>query len=162
MSLLGRSSFVMLALGLILISGGCHWIASYDPAAAPLPDAQVHDTQVHDAQVHDAQSSDATATVSIPWAQALGGPGLVQSPLVAVDPSGKIIVALTFEGTIDAGDGELVKSLGQTDILLVAYDQNGTLSWKKRFGDLARQQAKALGTSEDGTIVLAGNIRGDV
>lgn len=64
------------------------------------------------------------------WSSVLVGGGSEDQPAVAVDGSGNLLVAGTFDDWIDLGEGT-VNSLGQKDSFLAKFDSDGALLWAK-------------------------------
>ncbi|MEP7121279.1 MAG: hypothetical protein ABJE95_10235 [Byssovorax sp.] len=86
---------------------------------------------------------------------------------VAVDAQGNVIVAGTFLGTMNFGNGPLaVASAGVTDIFVAkltaasgsAAPANG--GWAKRFGDAKADAATGMVVDGSGNVLLAGNFDG--
>lgn len=89
------------------------------------------------------------------WSRRFGGP-LGQVPYtVSFDPSGAIVFAGTFYGTIDFGGG-LLTSAGAGDIFVAKLDPSGQHAWSKRFGDASNQVAYSVATDPAGNVVLTG------
>jgi len=67
------------------------------------------------------------------WSHRAGDTGTDAANGVAVDIRGHTVVAGSFEGTIDLGNGPLI-SAGGTDVFVVLYDDDGAPVWSRRFG----------------------------
>ena len=100
------------------------------------------------------------------WSTSCGGTtvsGADSTPSsIAFDPNGDIVVAGSFNGTVDCGGGMHV-SVGNTDILLAKLSgAKGTEVWSNSFGDANIQTAGALAVDATGNIVLSGSNYGTV
>jgi len=94
-----------------------------------------------------------------PWARTFSGSGVHGVTAVTVDSAGNIIVVGGFEGSLDAGSGELV-STGGEDVFVVELDRVGRPLWSRRFGDAAWQYANAVTTDAEGNVLVAGRLEG--
>jgi hypothetical protein len=91
------------------------------------------------------------------WAKAFGGGTRGFSRLlVAVRPSGNIVVAARSGGIVDFGDGMTTGS-GLSDILLAELGPDGNALWSTRFGDANYQSVDAVALDPDGNIVVGGS-----
>jgi hypothetical protein len=80
---------------------------------------------------------------------------------VAIDSGGNIVVAGSFEGTMDLGAGPLT-SAGFRDVVVAKLDTHGNALWSRRFGDAEHQVVGSLGIDDAGNIVLGGAFLGSV
>lgn len=81
---------------------------------------------------------------------------------VAVDSHNNLVIASTFDGSLDLGGGPL-QSQGATDLFIVKYAADGSYGWAKRFGGkdgLTRAYAVAVDASDN--IVVAGMFVGTI
>jgi hypothetical protein len=67
------------------------------------------------------------------WSQRFGGTGTDTGKAVAVDAAGNVVVAGSFNGTVNFGGGNLV-SVGGFDMFLAKYNANGVNQWSQRPG----------------------------
>jgi hypothetical protein len=83
-------------------------------------------------------------------------PGFFESPAaaVAVDASGAIWLAGTFEGTLSLGGAELAASAA-TDFFVARFDASGAHLWSKSFGGAGADRVDTIAPRSDGA-VLAG------
>ncbi len=96
------------------------------------------------------------------WSQRFGDTTHDQTgQSVAIDPSGNILLAGEFTGTIDVGGG-LMTSAGGTDIFLAKFSPGGEHVWSQRFGDWALQTIKAVTTDESGNVICTGEFESTV
>lgn len=94
------------------------------------------------------------------WGKRFGdASGAQVARCVAVDASGNIVVAGTFEGTIDLGGGPLV-SEGPMDAFVVKLSPSGEHLWSKRFGGCDEQNIAGVAVDGDGNILLTGMFNG--
>jgi Beta-propeller repeat len=94
-----------------------------------------------------------------PWAQDVGGPGAtVEGYAVAVDASGNVVVAGTFEGTVDFGSGPVASN----DVLgafVEKLDNDGTPLWSETFVSSGSDGGNGLGVVANGVAVdTAGDV----
>src|SRR5678815_18543 len=67
------------------------------------------------------------------WSQRFGGTGDDLGLAVAVDGSGNVVVAGTFQNVANFGGGNFT-SAGSYDIFLAKYSASGVHQWSRRFG----------------------------
>ncbi|MBK8226412.1 MAG: SBBP repeat-containing protein [Flavobacteriales bacterium] len=80
-------------------------------------------------------------------------------PYVAVDGSGNIYVASSFEGSFDVDPGPGVHTLTQTggtgpDLFVAKYADTGTLIWAFKLGDLGQQSAVGIAVNSSQVCIL--------
>jgi hypothetical protein len=96
------------------------------------------------------------------WSKRFGDAAEQEASAVAIAPgSGRVLVAGSFEGTLDFGGGGLT-SAGDDDVYLAALDAAGNHLWSKRFGDVRAQKGRALAMAPDGAVALVGQMEGTV
>jgi hypothetical protein len=96
------------------------------------------------------------------WSKQFGGLANTGTAMaVATDPSGNIVVAGTFAGSINLGGGALA-SAGSTDFFVAKLDSTGAYQWGKRFGDMNAQPLIRLAVDATGAILLHGSFQGTV
>ncbi len=95
------------------------------------------------------------------WSQRFGDTGqdVVQS--VDVDASGNVVMAGTFNGTVDFGGGNLI-SAGFEDIFVAKYNSAGAHQWSQRYGDTLFDLAGAVAVDASGNVLLTGGFIGTV
>lgn len=96
------------------------------------------------------------------WAKRFGNGDYQDGYSVAVDPSGAVLLAGGFFGTIDFGGGPLV-SAGDEDLYVVKLDANGDHVWSKRFGDAGTQPRSPgckIAADATGAVTVAGSYTG--
>jgi hypothetical protein len=89
------------------------------------------------------------------WSKRFGGSGFDLGGPVAVDGSGNVIVAGTFDGTIDFGGGPLTTAGGR-DIFVAKFSATGTYLWAKRFGGTSDDWVRGIAVDGAGNVVLTG------
>jgi hypothetical protein len=105
------------------------------------------------------------------WSEGAGGTypdGFYeQKANVAIDPQDNVIVAGTFLGTMNFGNGPLPDaSAAETDIFVAKLDAaSGSAApanggWAKRFGDAKADAATGLAVDGSGSVLIAGNFDG--
>jgi hypothetical protein len=80
---------------------------------------------------------------------------------VGTDGSGNVIVAGTFEGSVDFGGGALT-SAGMRDIFVAKYSATGAHLWSKRFGSSGDDVVYGLAVDSLGDVALSGKFQGSV
>ena len=93
------------------------------------------------------------------WSKRFGGGSYDSAQAVAMDRSGNVLVAGSFEKTVDFGGGPLT-STGTPDIFLAKYDANGTHVWSRRFGGVGSATAWSLVVDGSGNALLVGEFSG--
>lgn len=95
------------------------------------------------------------------WSTRIGGAGDEPQASVSVDSQGRPMVALTSDGTIDFGKGE-VPCGGAHDLVLAGLESGGALRWARRFGSLKDLISPACAAAQDGGAVFTCEMNGDV
>ncbi len=97
------------------------------------------------------------------WARQLGGAGLVEGTGIALDGSGNVLVAGTFEGSADFDPGAAAATLtsaGGADAFVVKLNSGGNYAWSKRLGGAADDRAAGLAVDGSGNVLVAGTFSG--
>lgn len=90
------------------------------------------------------------------WSRRFGGTLQDAGTAVALDASGNVVLAGTFEGTIDVGGGPLTAA-GGTDVFLAQYSPAGAHRWSRRIGGTSNYDGgTGLAVDATGNAVLAG------
>jgi len=96
------------------------------------------------------------------WSRRFGDIDDYQEALgVAVGPSGNVVIAGYYRGTVDFGGGPLV-SAGGEDIFVATFNPSGTHVWSRRFGDPDWQVARSVTVNTIGQVIFAGEFYGQV
>jgi hypothetical protein len=85
-----------------------------------------------------------------------------QGNAVAIGPSGDIVLAAYFEGTVDVGGGPLTSPTSDTDVLVAKFDAAGNHLWSKQFFATKADDDYALNVavSVSGAVIVAGGFVG--
>ena len=75
---------------------------------------------------------------------------------LAIDGSGYIAVAGSFQNTVDFGDGPR-SSAGLTDIFVVKYSTEGVFQWAKTIGGSNYDAVESIITDDVGNVYITGN-----
>ncbi len=89
------------------------------------------------------------------WSQSFGDDERDFCFAVATDPLGNILIAGSFEGTVDFGGGDLTSVEGR-DVYVAKLDPNGAHLWSASFGDYQTQHATSITTDEAGNVFVTG------
>jgi hypothetical protein len=96
------------------------------------------------------------------WDLSAGAPSAESEAYdVAVDPSGGVLVAGTFQDAIDFGQGTL-SSAGSNDVFVAKLDQGGGPPWNKRYGDLEYQRGLRVAAASQDSVLVAGEFTSEV
>ena len=95
------------------------------------------------------------------WSKRFGSTGTELGMAVGTDGSGNVIVAGTFEGSVDFGGGALT-SAGVRDIFVAKYSGTGQHLWSKRFGGSGDEVINGLAVDSAGDVALTGKFQGSV
>lgn len=102
------------------------------------------------------------ANGSVLWSRTFGDTSNTKSAsanAIACDPFGAVLVAGTFDGSVDFGDGTKTSG-GASDIFLLKLDSAGSTLWSKRFGDEEPQFQAGVATAATGHVFLTGYLTG--
>jgi hypothetical protein len=102
-----------------------------------------------------------SATGQHVWSKRFGSTGTDVGMAVAADGSGNVIVAGTFEGSVDFGGGALT-SAGMRDIFVAKYSGTGQYLWSKRFGSSGDDVVNGVAVDSLGDVALSGKFQGSV
>jgi len=89
------------------------------------------------------------------WARSAGGISNEVALAIAADPSGNVLLAGYFNGSITLGGSNLVSS-GLEDIFLAKYDPEGSLAWVRKAGGVGYDEARGVATDPSGNIYITG------
>ena len=96
------------------------------------------------------------------WSKRFGDSQSQTASGLAVDDAGDVVIAGTFTGTVDFGDGPKT-SAGGADIFVAKLDANdGAPLWSKAFGDSGNQVANGLAVDGAGNAIVSGACSGVV
>jgi hypothetical protein len=95
------------------------------------------------------------------WSLRAGGEGQDAITTVGVAPDGDVIVAGTFEGTLDLGGAPLV-SLAAGDAFVARLSSAGQVLWSARLGGPDNQRPAALAVDAGGDVLVYGDFAGSI
>lgn len=96
------------------------------------------------------------------WSKRFGDANIQKFSRVAVDGSGNVLVAGTFEGTVDFGGGPLT-SAGYADIFVTKFNADGNHLWSQSFGDtLADETCWGVAVDGLGNVLATGLFGGNI
>jgi hypothetical protein len=93
------------------------------------------------------------------WSKLFGGSEMDDGEAVAVDGSDSVILAASFQLTIDVG-GKKLTSAGKRDMLLAKLTPEGGYLWSKRLGGAGYDSAYDVAAG-GGAVVLSGSFDGN-
>ncbi|HEX3765195.1 MAG TPA: hypothetical protein VHW23_41145 [Kofleriaceae bacterium] len=96
------------------------------------------------------------------WALQTTGTGPVIGASAATTPGGDVVVALSYQGSLQVGGGDVLTSAGMTDIALARVSSAGKLVWSKSFGGPGAEQSRAVAVGRNGDIALSAEFEGQV
>ncbi len=97
------------------------------------------------------------------WARAMGGTGVDSANGVAVDASGNVYTAGSFQDTVDFDPGAGVVNLtsaGGNDIFVQKLDSAGNFVWARAMGGTRSDRANAVAVDGSGNVYTAGSFQG--
>jgi hypothetical protein len=92
------------------------------------------------------------------WCERFGGPGRDVLNALAADDEGNLVIAGTFDSTIDFGAVRLTASPRSTDVFLAKLTRNGQPIWSRRFGGAQGQVLYDIALDDTGAIYAAGAV----
>lgn len=91
------------------------------------------------------------------WAKQLAGSNRLGSLDLDVDPSDNVLVAATFEGSLEK---PVAVSAVDRDGIVLKVDSNGEAVWVEVFGGANDQSARGVATDPDGNVFVVGGLEG--
>ncbi|MBX7041277.1 MAG: hypothetical protein K1X85_00110 [Ignavibacteria bacterium] len=76
---------------------------------------------------------------------------------LAIDKNDRIYFAAVLRGTVDWGNGFKSVSAGGNDILLLTFDDNGTMMSIRDFGGTSNERPDCISIDENGSMYMSGN-----
>jgi hypothetical protein len=95
------------------------------------------------------------------WSKIYGDASSQFGLAVTHDPTGNVIIAGAFSGTIAFGANTLT-SAGASDIFVAKFAPDGAPIWAKSFGDGKDQSARGIAADAQGNVVVVGQFVGTV
>jgi hypothetical protein len=94
------------------------------------------------------------------WSLSFGDLGADTGYGVAVDPSGNVVIAGEFRGTVDFGRGPITGP-GNQDIFVAKYSPVGAPLWARAFGGDDNDGARAAAVDGAGNVLVTGIFAGE-
>jgi hypothetical protein len=94
------------------------------------------------------------------WSKSFGTEPFQGSARVAVDPSGDVYLAGTFDGTVDFGTGPLVSK--QEAVYVAKFDPSGHALWAHAWSSGQETVASSIAVGLDGSALVSGYFTGAV
>jgi hypothetical protein len=96
------------------------------------------------------------------WARRLGSAGSDEAMAIACErATGEVVMAGSFEGTVDFGRGPLT-SAGGRDLFVVRFSTGGDALWSWRAGGGERDEGRSVALDVTGGVLVAGGFRGTI
>jgi hypothetical protein len=95
------------------------------------------------------------------WSKRFGGSGNDMGMAVGTDGLGNVVVAGTFEGTINLG-GSSLTSAGGRDLFVAKFSSAGQHLWSKRFGGTSGDDVRGVAVDGAGDVLLTGQFLGTI
>ena len=95
------------------------------------------------------------------WSKINGDAGDQTGLAITHDPTGNVILAGAFSGSLTFGNVTLT-SAGMSDIFVAKLAPDGTPIWAKSFGDAKNQSARAVAADAQGNVIFVGQFVGTV
>lgn len=95
------------------------------------------------------------------WTERFGDSQAQTAAALAVSPTGDVVIAGAFSGTLNLGGGVLV-SAGGVDVFLGRFDAQGTALWSKRLGGTGEERGLAVAVDAAGNTLLGGTFTSTV
>lgn len=102
-----------------------------------------------------------TPSGHVAWSRHIGGAGPQALSAIAFEPWGGVLVAGSFQGTIDLG-GPPLSAASDLDILVARLDPDGRPVWQRRYGLSGRNFGADLAVSTAGRIYLLARSASDI
>ena len=145
------SSIAVDAEGNVYTTGGFQGTADFDPGTGTVNLITTGDADIFISKID--------ASGNFVWAKAIGGTSRDQAYSIAVDGSGNVYTAGSFQGTVDfdpgAGIFPLISS-GGNDIFISKLDANGNFVWAKSMGGTGREVGYFLALDAVGNVYTTG------
>ncbi len=97
------------------------------------------------------------------WAKSFSGTNFDNGKSLAIDSSNNVIVAGTFNGTVDFDPSSNVQNIicqGNTDIFVAKLDNSGNFLWAKNFGGLSADNVANIVVDSSNNIYATGQFTG--
>ena len=96
------------------------------------------------------------------WSKRFGSGSLQSGQSVAFDPTGNVVIAGYFQGSVTFGPTALTTS-GGSDIFVAKFSATGDHLWSKKFGSAADDQlGLAVAVDAQGNVLLTGALTGSI
>lgn len=99
------------------------------------------------------------------WVNSYGGSMRDNGKLLALDDFGDVILAGTFQDSVNfntGGDVSRLTAVADNDVYILKVEPNGTFDWVKQLGGTEIEDVLALETNAEGAIIIGGYYIGEV
>jgi hypothetical protein len=95
------------------------------------------------------------------WSKRFGGAGTDIGTAVSTDSSGNVVVAGTFDGTINLG-GNTFTTAGGRDLFVAKFSPTGQHLWSRQFGGTSGEDVRGVAVDGAGDVFLTGQFLGAI
>ncbi|EYF04754.1 hypothetical protein [Chondromyces apiculatus] len=103
----------------------------------------------------------APCSLSTVWARGFLGVSPQDTPRLAMDGEGNIIVVGSFVEMIDFGDGDPLTTSAERQPFIAKFDPYGTVLWSRKISGTGQSAIKGLAVDALGRILIAGDLSGE-
>jgi hypothetical protein len=135
--------------GNIVMTGEVHGSIDFD------------DGKVHSAGAQDLFVAKLTPTGKVVWHHTVGDAWDQSNIVASIDGAGAVLLAGSFEGSIDFG-GNLLVSAGMSDAFVAKLGPDGNALWSRRMGDASPQVATGIVSDLMGNVLVTGRVWGTI
>lgn len=146
------------ASGNVYFTGSFSNTVDFDPNSGVMQLTAAGDSGLPDAFVTKLDSNG-----NLLWAKSFSGTNFDNAKSLAIDSSNNVIVAGTFNGTVDFDPSSSVHNLtsqGQTDIFVAKLNSAGNFIWAKNFGGLSTDNVSNIVVDASNNIYATGFFTG--
>jgi hypothetical protein len=89
---------------------------------------------------------------TLQWKKNFGGSGEDALQSLSITQDGGYVIA----GSSSSKDGDFKENYGFEDFLIMTFDSNGNLKWKKSYGGILSDRGKCIKQTADGDYIICG------
>ena len=100
-----------------------------------------------------------SATGTVKWSKGIGARFDAYFPAIALDPSGNLFLATTFEGSCSVG-GAIYNSDGFTDVAVAKWTGDGVHEWSYQLSGPGYEYSDGVTSDPQGNMIVVGHFNG--